>query len=145
MCLSVFTFLNNCLIEININTNSGQRRTSVWLSEIIRVETLQDVSENIVRCHSVTLNGLLINHPPLYRPNSAIHDEMASWTAPKGPHTNRFFHVKRPMDVWGEGVKGLDVFKFFVLSTFFLRIFCQETLFCSIRLLYIFFVQELRQ
>ena len=43
-----------------------------------------------------------------------------------GPHTNRFFHAKRPMDVWGEGVKGLDVFKIFNLSTFFPRIFCKK-------------------
>ena len=42
------------------------------------------------------------------------------------------------MDVWGEGEKGLDVFKIFVLSTFFLRIFCKETLSCSFRLLYIY-------
>ena len=40
----------------------------------------------------------------------------------------------------GEGVKGLDVFKIFVLSTFFPRIICKETLYCSFRLLYMFLV-----
>ena len=40
----------------------------------------------------------------------------------------------------GEGVKGLDFFKIFVLSAFFPRIICKETLFCSFRLLYIFVV-----
>ena len=44
-----------------------------------------------------------------------------------GPHTNRFFHAKRPVDVWRErGVKAPDVFKIFVSSIFLPRSFCKE-------------------
>ena len=45
------------------------------------------------------------------------------------------------MDVWGEGVKGPDVFKMFVLR-FLPRNFLQETLFCSFHLLYIMLVRK---
>ena len=31
----------------------------------------------------------------------------------KGPHTNRFFHAKRPMDVWGGGGKRTGRFQNF--------------------------------
>ena len=59
----------------------------------------------------------------------------------KGLHTNRFFHAKRPMDVWGGGGgKRTGRFQKFCFINISPENFLQETLFCSFRLLYIYIV-----